>query len=161
MGQLEDRYIGLLTDFGFERIFCTALNKELLISFLNSILDGKQIARNVTYLNNEHLGDGYQDRSGILDVYCKERTESASSLRYKTCFSCFSRIDCLLPPSRSVKSLSRAQYGISSSNMSILSFCWTSTWRMRLFKRMQSVIVWSFVISLHIRFSTTNWISSM
>ncbi len=41
MGQIEDRYISLLTDFGFKRIFGTALNKELLICFLNSLFDGK------------------------------------------------------------------------------------------------------------------------
>ena len=33
MRQIEDRYISLLTDFGFKRIFGTAPNKELLIPF--------------------------------------------------------------------------------------------------------------------------------
>ena len=56
MGQIEDRYISLLTDFGFKRIFGTALNKELLICFLNSLFDGKQVVKDVKYLNNEHLG---------------------------------------------------------------------------------------------------------
>lgn len=34
MKQSEERYISLLTDFGFKRIFGTALNKDLLINFL-------------------------------------------------------------------------------------------------------------------------------
>ena len=70
MGQIEDRYISLLTDFGFKRIFGTALNKELLICFLNSLFDGKQVVKDVKYLNNEHLGDVYVARKAIFDVYC-------------------------------------------------------------------------------------------
>ena len=34
MATIEERYISLLTDFGFKRIFGTAPNKELLINFL-------------------------------------------------------------------------------------------------------------------------------
>ena len=37
MKQVEERYISLLTDFGFKRIFGTAMNKDLLICFLNSM----------------------------------------------------------------------------------------------------------------------------
>ena len=71
MRQIEDRYISLLTDFGFKRIFGTAPNKELLICFLNSLFDGKQVVKDVKYLNNEHLGDVYVARKAIFDVYCE------------------------------------------------------------------------------------------
>ena len=71
MRQIEDRYISLLTDFGFKRIFGTAPNKELLICFLNSLFDGKQVVKDVKYLNNEHLGDVYVSRKAIFDVYCE------------------------------------------------------------------------------------------
>ncbi|MDD7017642.1 MAG: hypothetical protein PUI32_03840 [Bacteroidales bacterium] len=37
MKQVEERYISLLTDFGFKRIFGTAMNKNLLICFLMHI----------------------------------------------------------------------------------------------------------------------------
>lgn len=36
MKQVEETYISLLTDFSFKRIFGTAMNKNLLICFLNS-----------------------------------------------------------------------------------------------------------------------------
>ena len=36
MKQVEETYISLLTDFGFKRIFGTAMNKNLLICFLIS-----------------------------------------------------------------------------------------------------------------------------
>ena len=34
---IEERYISLLTDFGFKRIFGTKPNNDLLINFLNSL----------------------------------------------------------------------------------------------------------------------------
>lgn len=67
MRQSEERYISLLTDFGFKRIFGTALNKELLICFLNSLFNGKQVVKDVMYLNSEHVGDVYTDRKAIFD----------------------------------------------------------------------------------------------
>ena len=71
MEQVEERYISLLTDFGFKRIFGTAMNKDLLICFLNSLFDGKQVVKDVSYLNPEHVGDVYTDRRAIFDVYCE------------------------------------------------------------------------------------------
>ena len=71
MRQVEERYISLLTDFGFKRIFGTAMNKDLLICFLNSLFDGKQVVKDVSYLNPEHVGDVYTDRRAIFDVYCE------------------------------------------------------------------------------------------
>ena len=71
MIQVEERYISLLTDFGFKRIFGTAINKDLLICFLNSLFAGKQVVKDVSYLNTEHVGDVYTDRKAIFDVYCE------------------------------------------------------------------------------------------
>ena len=71
MKQVEERYISLLTDFGFKRIFGTAMNKDLLICFLNSLFNGRQVVKDVSYLNPEHVGDVYTDRRAIFDVYCE------------------------------------------------------------------------------------------
>ncbi len=76
MKQIEDRYISLLTDFGFKRIFGTTPNKDLLINFLNSLFDGFQVITKVRYLNSEHVGDVSSERKAIFDVYCEnERGE--------------------------------------------------------------------------------------
>ena len=56
MKQVEERYISLLTDFGFKRIFGTAMNKDLLICFLNSLFNGRQVVKDVSYMNPEHVG---------------------------------------------------------------------------------------------------------
>ena len=71
MKQVEERYISLLTDFGFKRIFGTAMNKDLLICFLNSLFNGRQVVKDVKYLNPEYVGDVYTDRRAIFDVYCE------------------------------------------------------------------------------------------
>lgn len=65
------KYINPYTDFGFKKLFGTPLNKDLLISFLNSLFDGKEVVRDLTYLNGENLGNGYGDRRAIFDVYCE------------------------------------------------------------------------------------------
>ena len=55
------RYINPYTDFGFKKLFGPPLNKELLISFLNSLFEGKEVISDLTYLNGENLGDSYGD----------------------------------------------------------------------------------------------------
>ena len=66
MKQVEERYISLLTDFGFKRIFGSAPNKDLLICFLNSLFNGRQVVKDVKYLNPENVGDIYTDRKAIF-----------------------------------------------------------------------------------------------
>ena len=68
---IQERYINPYTDFGFKKLFGTELNKDLLISFLNALLNGEQEITDLTYLNGEHLGDGYGDCRAVFDVYCQ------------------------------------------------------------------------------------------
>ena len=71
MAAIEDRYISLLTDFGFKRIFGTAPNKDLLINFLNCLFAGRKVIKDLKYNNSEHVGDIYTERKAIFDVYCE------------------------------------------------------------------------------------------
>lgn len=67
----QERYVNPYTDFGFKKLFGTEVNKDLLISFLNSLFKGKrEEITDVQYLNGEQLGDGYGDRRAVFDVYC-------------------------------------------------------------------------------------------
>ena len=68
---LKDRYVNPYTDFGFKKLFGTEINKDLLISFINSLLHGKEVVKDLTYLNTEHLGTGEADRKAVFDVYCE------------------------------------------------------------------------------------------
>jgi predicted transposase/invertase (TIGR01784 family) len=66
-----DRYISLLTDFGFKRVFGSEPNKRLLIDFLNTLLPQRHQIRDVTFKNLENLGTTTIDRKAIFDIYCE------------------------------------------------------------------------------------------
>lgn len=69
---LTDKYINLFTDFGFKKIFGTESNKDLLIDFLNTILENEiPKITNLTYLKTEFLGKVVKDRKAIFDLFCQ------------------------------------------------------------------------------------------
>jgi len=74
---MNDKYISPFTDFGFKKLFGTELNKDLLIDFLNELLQaetGKIVG--LTYLSTEQLGMIPDMRKAIFDIYCEnERGE--------------------------------------------------------------------------------------
>ena len=73
----RERYINPYTDFGFKKLFGTELNKDLLISFLNALFnDEKRKIKDVQFLNAEQLGDSYDDRRAVFDVYCMAKDGS-------------------------------------------------------------------------------------
>ncbi len=59
----EDKYINILIDFGFKKLFGVEPNKYLLKDFLNSILPAQHQIKNLTYQKNEHLSNAPLDRS--------------------------------------------------------------------------------------------------
>ncbi|MGI6231660.1 MAG: Rpn family recombination-promoting nuclease/putative transposase [Prevotella sp.] len=72
----DERYINPLTDFGFKRIFGTPFNKDLLIDFLNALLEGEREVSDVQYRNSENLGTNEKERRAIFDVYCQSKDGS-------------------------------------------------------------------------------------
>ncbi len=66
----KEKYINPFTDFGFKRLFGTEANKDILIHFLNSVLDDEEPIVSVTYENPETLGIRPHDRRAIFDIYC-------------------------------------------------------------------------------------------
>ena len=69
----RDKYINPYTDFGFKKLFGTEMNKDLLISFINSLFRGEEVITDLTYLNTEHLGTSEADRKAVFDVYCENQ----------------------------------------------------------------------------------------
>ena len=66
---LQDKYISLLTDFGFKRVFGSEPNKAILIDFLNTLLPDYHRIQNLTFKSNENLGNTAIDRKAIFDIY--------------------------------------------------------------------------------------------
>ena len=64
-------FIHPLTDWGFKKIFG---DKELLMDFLNSLLEGERVITELEYLNTEQLSEEYDGRRTVYDLYCKTDT---------------------------------------------------------------------------------------
>ncbi len=73
---IKDKYIDPFTDFGFKWIFGTEEHKELLISFLNDLLDIKYKIINIEYRNLEKLGLNVVDRKATFDIYCTDEKDN-------------------------------------------------------------------------------------
>lgn len=67
------KFINPFTDVGFKRIFGQEINKDMLISFLNNVIEEFTIT-DVTFLDKEQIPGFSEQRSLIYDVYC--RTDS-------------------------------------------------------------------------------------
>lgn len=68
---LQERYVNLLTDFGFKRVFGSEPNKQLLIDFLNTLLPERHKIASLSYKSTENLGNTQIDRKAIFDIYCQ------------------------------------------------------------------------------------------
>ena len=67
-----DRYINPFTDFGFKKLFGEECNKELLLSFLNELLQKKEgRIVSLSYLNRETLGFAKDTRKAVFDIFCE------------------------------------------------------------------------------------------
>ncbi len=63
------RYVDIMFDRGFKRIFGKESNKDLLISLLNEILPELRI-RDLTFINTERQGLSIESKNSTFDVYC-------------------------------------------------------------------------------------------
>ena len=66
------RFINPFTDVGFKRIFGQEINKDLLIDFLNALLEGEKRVKDIRFLDKELLPEYENDRSLIYDIYCTD-----------------------------------------------------------------------------------------
>ena len=71
MDETEGRYINPYTDYGFKLLFGTEPNKEFTLSFVNALLEGREVIKSLTLLPTEQLGDRKDDRRSVFDVYCE------------------------------------------------------------------------------------------
>jgi predicted transposase/invertase (TIGR01784 family) len=70
IGPVTGKYIDLLIDFAFKKIFGSEPNKDLLIDFLNEVFRGRKQIIDLIYNKNEHPGDIKEEGAVIFDLLC-------------------------------------------------------------------------------------------
>ena len=70
---IKEKYIDPFTDFGFKWLFGNEKHKDILIKFLNDLIDdlAYPIVK-IEYRNLEKLGLNIIDRRAVFDVYCTD-----------------------------------------------------------------------------------------
>lgn len=68
---MKEKYINPFTDFGFKKLFGEEANKDLLIDFLNELLQDSGGITDLTFIKSEQLGVSEADRRDIFDLYCQ------------------------------------------------------------------------------------------
>lgn len=68
------KFINPFTDIGFKRIFGQEVNKEILISFLNALLEGERHITDLEFIDKEKLPPFQNGRGLIYDIYCSTDT---------------------------------------------------------------------------------------
>ncbi|WP_232834967.1 Rpn family recombination-promoting nuclease/putative transposase [Pleomorphovibrio marinus] len=69
---LVARNINPFTDFGFKKLFGEEASKDILLDFLNAVLEDEvgEIV-DLEYAKNEHLGTTELDRKVVFDIFCR------------------------------------------------------------------------------------------
>ena len=68
------RFINPFTDFGFKYLFGREVSKDILIEFLNDLLQGERVITELRFLNNEQEPEQKELRKVIYDIYCQTDT---------------------------------------------------------------------------------------
>ena len=71
------KYLNPRNDIVFKRIFGSEKNKDILIHFLNDVIEteGKKEIKNVTLLNPMELPEMIGKKQSIVDVLCEDGTQ--------------------------------------------------------------------------------------
>ena len=64
------RFINPFSDWGFKKIFGQEINKDLLIKFLNDLLDGEHHITDLVFKDKEQQPEAADMRGIIYDIYC-------------------------------------------------------------------------------------------
>ena len=67
-------FIYPFTDWSFKFIFGREENKDILIEFLNDLLQGERVITDIRYLNNEQIPEQMDMRKVIYDILCETDT---------------------------------------------------------------------------------------
>lgn len=67
---VEEEYVDLLSDAGFKAVFCDEDNKDLVIMFINRMLSGERVVRDIEFSSNELFKEATHGKGIRLDLHC-------------------------------------------------------------------------------------------
>jgi len=65
-----DKYIDPTTDFGFKKLFGEQANKEIIMSFIQDVLELEMPLSEIRFLDKEQLPETAEERIGVYDIFC-------------------------------------------------------------------------------------------
>ncbi|MDE6273236.1 MAG: Rpn family recombination-promoting nuclease/putative transposase [Muribaculaceae bacterium] len=69
MGEFP-RYMNLMTDYAFKKVYGSPEHKNNLITLLNAALEGKEKITDIEYLDKEQLPFREDHKRVVFDIYC-------------------------------------------------------------------------------------------
>ncbi len=71
-----DRYMDPTTDFGFKKLFGEEANKNIIMSFIQDVLELETSLSEITFLDKEQLPESVEERVGVYDIFCRSEDGS-------------------------------------------------------------------------------------
>ena len=65
-----DKYIDPTTDFGFKKLFGEEANKDIIMSFIQDVLELAKPLAEIRFLDKEQLPETSEERVGVYDIFC-------------------------------------------------------------------------------------------
>ncbi|WP_293712895.1 Rpn family recombination-promoting nuclease/putative transposase [uncultured Parabacteroides sp.] len=65
-----NKFVNPFSDYGWKKIFGSEVNKDLIISFLNEVIQHEVIV-DITFRNVEMLGLKHDQRRAVFDIFCE------------------------------------------------------------------------------------------
>lgn len=124
------KFINPFTDVGFKRIFGQEFSKPVLLTFLNSLLEGERRIVNIEYLDKEKIGLSDGNRSLIYDILCKTDNGEYIIVEMQNKSQPFFKNRCIYYASRSI--VEQGERGANGSTRSVPSTSLhssTSVWK--------------------------------
>lgn len=65
-----NKFVNPFSDYGWKKIFGSEVSKDLIISFLNEVIQHEVIV-DITFRNVEMLGLKHDQRRAVFDIFCE------------------------------------------------------------------------------------------
>lgn len=70
------RYICPTTDFGFKKLFGEEANKDIIMSFIQDVIELTSPLKDIRFLDKEQLPEWEGERAAIYDIFCESEDGS-------------------------------------------------------------------------------------